>query len=190
MDASEIYSKKTSSHFGSSVSSHSFKSRICSGFCCCCLVHCITISDAQQSPVAARRGSSRVDRARGSATSSVAPRFARWPSTVSSMATCASPAAIASAWAHHSERGSEEHSEIPDHEDSRTASFRGCIREADQGQRPCDEDQVCTSSFGRHRRSRSRWFASSVEARRVGHEGDAHPHTTHRSTTMVSGKPW
>ena len=72
----------------------------------------------------------------------------------------------------------EGHSEIPDHEDSRTASFRGCIREADQGQRPRDEDQACTSSFGRHRRSRSRWFAGSVEARRVRHEGDAHPRTS------------
>ena len=53
------------------------------------------LPDAQQSPVAARRGSSRMDRARGSATSSVALRFARSPSTVSSMATCASPAATA-----------------------------------------------------------------------------------------------
>ena len=88
-----------------------------------CLFHSITISDAQQSSVEAGRGSSRVGRARGSATSSVAPCFARSPSSVSSTATCASPAAIASAWAHRSERGSEEHSEIPDHEDSRTSSF-------------------------------------------------------------------
>ena len=71
-------------------------------------------------------------------------------------------------------RGSEEHSEIPDYEDSKTASFRGCIREADQGQRPSDEDQACSSSFGRFRRSRSRWFAGSVEARRDSSPGCAH----------------
>ena len=148
------------------------------GFSCVSgIFRSITVGDAKFETMEAEWQSSWVEHPRRSSASSLAPRFARSPSTVSSMATCASPAAIASAWAHRSERGSEVDTET-DHEDCRTSSFRGCVRETVPGERPCDDDQTCTSSFGRHRRSRSRWVASSVEARRVRHEGDAHPHAS------------
>ena len=135
-----------SSHFGS-------RSHFCSNFCLLTrerrgffcvsgIFRSITAGDAKFETMAAERQSSWVEHSRRSSASSLAPRFARSPSTVSSMAT----------WAHRSERGSEVNTET-DHEDCRTSSFRGCVRETVPGERPCDEDQTCTSSFGRHRRS-------------------------------------
>ena len=146
--------------------SSSVRSRICSGFCCCCLLHCIAISDAQQSSVAARRGSSRVDSARGSVTSSVAPRFARPPSVQRPRARPQQQSFQPGQTAENEDQKSTQKTE------TMRTSFRGCIRETDQGQRPCDEDQACGSSFGRHRKSRSRWLRAAFK-RRVRHEGDA-----------------